>query len=1066
MHLGDQPGFARLSQGKITDSERCLATVMFSDLSGYTAINEMYDPEEVRRIVGRIFRHAAEVVGKYDGRIEKYVGDAVMAVFGFPHIHEDDPVRAIRAARELHQFVEGMSLEFEEEAGRSLSMHTGINTGLVVTGTPHETGSALGVVGDTVNVAARLCDLAESGQILVGNETRTLVDRYFQFEELANTRLKGKSETVQVHKVIAPRPRPSATRRAGGLRAGLIGRNEEFAILERAVEHLRDGTSTVLSLRGEAGSGKSRLIDEFRASLPLDGINWFAGNAYDHSRGIPYYPVIDLLSRAWGIEEADPPHRVREKIESRIRGLLDDPESAIPFVGGLFALDYPELIGVNPEYWAQRLYSALLAIFEAVAAQGPTIFLFEDLHWADPSTLELLRRVLTHMCKPAAMLCTYRPTFALFSPSEAEKVSGYREIELKSLSMSQTEELVIALLMRASAPLELIRFTQEQTEGNPFYVEEVLTSLIESRVLTCENDSWRLTGSLDAFHVPATVQEVIAARVSRLEGSNRRLLQEASVIGRSFLYKLLGRIASGAENLHQRLNALEQADLIHGLAQAPDLEYRFKHALTQEVVYHSLLKSEREAIHERVAQVMEELLKDRLPELYETLAFHYKHGRSLHKAVDYLIKSGEKAVNRFALDEAHRYYQEAYDIVSLRSEKTAPEIEQLFDLLDKWAIVFYYFGTFGALSELLRRHEPLAEALQNKARRGMFAAWIGCTLYFRLQPQEAYRYLKQALALGEQAAERRVIGYACTWLAMTCASLSRYEDGIANGERAHEIAQGMPEDHYLHFKSLAMIAFNYTAMGDAAKTLALGRRLLEYGEQHSNPRSLLWGHQTIGRGLSNAGDLPAAIRSLEKAIQVSKDPFYLFSVQAEHGMYQVIAGHDPLTLRDVRDRLASQGVEVIADRLGIVLGFGQLVHGRMADGMKIVEGCSRRSADGGSRLLLHLSEHMKGKIYLQMVIGPRPRLAVLLRNLGFLLTHRPFAERRARVLLGQVEQFYADVGAYGLRAQALLGLGLLHKTKKRKEKARACLAEAAALFERAGAEGFLQQARNGLAQLR
>ena len=314
-----------------SEGERKLVTVLFSDLAGYTAMTERLDPEEVREIMGQVLGHAAQVIAKYNGTVEKYIGDAVMAVFGVPQVHEDDAVRAVRAARELHQFVENLNPEVQPRVGRPLSLHTGINTGLVVAGGAEDVErGAMGVLGDTVNVASRLSSLAPPGDILVGALTHTLAERAFAFEKLDSVQVKGKAEALEVHRLTAPLEHLTASRRFTGLRAELIGRKVEMATLEEAADGLRDGKGAVVALRGEAGRGKSRLVGEFRAVQEEEGLAWVEGRAYDYTQAIPYYPLIDLLNRVWQIDEGDAPVRVREKVESNVRALLGAESDALP----------------------------------------------------------------------------------------------------------------------------------------------------------------------------------------------------------------------------------------------------------------------------------------------------------------------------------------------------------------------------------------------------------------------------------------------------------------------------------------------------------------------------------------------------------------------------------------------------------------------------------------------------------------------------------------------------------------------------------------------------------------
>ncbi|MGD9041209.1 MAG: adenylate/guanylate cyclase domain-containing protein, partial [Desulfobacteraceae bacterium] len=392
------------------EGERKYVTVLFSDLSGYTPLSEKLDPEELKEIMSRIFGEIAQVVTKYEGFIEKFVGDAVLALFGVPKAHEDDPIRAIKVAREIHELVDALSSEVEKRIAQPISMHTGINTGLVVTGKVDLEKGTHGVSGDTINLASRLSSLAKEDEILIGPDTYRQAEGHFTFESLEPTRLKGKAEPIQVYKVLSAKERPVTVRRLSGLRAELIGRKAEITQLGEAIENLRKGTGKVFSICGDAGTGKSRLVEEFKNTLDLEEIKWLEGHAYAYSQNIPYFPLIDLLNRIFQIEEGDSTEIVREKVESGIENLVGKKEDVAPYVGGLFSLSYPEIKDVSPEFWRSRLQEAIQTILSALARRAPTVFFLEDLHWADPSFAEFLRNALFEIRQPALVLCVYRPT--------------------------------------------------------------------------------------------------------------------------------------------------------------------------------------------------------------------------------------------------------------------------------------------------------------------------------------------------------------------------------------------------------------------------------------------------------------------------------------------------------------------------------------------------------------------------------------------------------------------------------------------------------------------------------
>ncbi|CAB1057260.1 Adenylate cyclase (EC / Guanylate cyclase (EC [Olavius sp. associated proteobacterium Delta 1] len=856
-------------------SERKHVTVIFSDLTGYTAMSEKLDPEEVKEITSRIFGEVSQIVAKYDGFIEKYAGDAVMVIFGIPQTHEDDPIRAIKAAREIHQLVDAISPELEKKIGQSISMHTGINTGLVVTGEVNMVRGTHGVAGDTINLASRLSNLAKPGEILVNVDTCRQVEGHFACEYIETTPVKGKAEPVQVHKVLSQRDKPVTIHRLSGMRADLVGRNVEMAELSEAVENLRRGKGRVFSICGAAGTGKSRLVEEFKASLDLDQIQWIEGHAYAYSQDMPYFPLVDLLSRLLHIEENDPPEKVREKVESGIESLVGNQEDVIPYVCGLYSLSYPGIKDVSPEFWKSRLQTAILAILSSLADRAPTVFFLEDLHWADPSFVELLRRACLEIRQPAIVLCAYRPSFSLFTGHQVSNIGkNYLDIQLRNLSLSVAQNMLASLLKTETIPPDLKGWVQSKAEGNPFYLEELVNSLIESETLARDHGRWKLTRSLAESDIPFSLHGLITGRLDRLEKQTKRILQEASVIGRDFLYEILKRITELEHRIEGELSHLKRLDLIRTRSLQPDIEYMFKHALTQEIVYNGLLKKQRKEIHEQIARVIESVFKDRLAEFNETLAYHFARGQTAAKAVDYLVKSGEKSLRRYALEESHQYYKEAYNLLADQSDPSEADKELLIDILIKWAYVYYYRGDFKGLVELFRQNEQIATSLSDKIKRGFFNAWLGMALWMRENLKESEHYLREALELGHASEDQELIGYACCWLSMTCSDLGLLDEALELAERGREVARLLGSDHYLYFKSLHAKGFAYYYMGYCKENLQIGKTLLDYGNKHSNSRCLVLGHMSVSFAHSVAGNPALALEASQEAVKVSADPVY------------------------------------------------------------------------------------------------------------------------------------------------------------------------------------------------
>jgi len=1049
-----------------SEGERKYVTAMFSDLSGYTAMTEKLDPEEVKEIMSRIFGEIAQVVTKYEGFIEKFIGDAVVAFFGVPDAHEDDPIRAIKVAREIHEVVAAMSPEIEKRTGKSISMHTGINTGLVVTGEVSIEKGTHGLAGDPINVASRLSSLAKAGEILVGHDTYRQAEGHFTFEDLEPRALKGKTEPVQIHKLISPKERPVTIHRLSGRKANLIGRKAELTQLRDAVENLRKGKGRIFSICGDAGTGKSRLIEEFKSSLDLEGIEWIEGHAYAYSQNIPYFPLIDLLNRVLKIEEGDPPSKVKEKVESGIEDLIGKKESVVPFVGSLYSLRYPEVEDVSPEFWKSRLQDAVQAILSAIAKRAPTIFFHEDLHWADPSFVELLRKALTEIRQPAIVLCAYRPTFSLFTSHQISSLGKiYQEISLQDLSSSEAQDMLESLLKTESIPSDLKRFVQNKAEGNPFYLEELVNSLIESETLVRDNSSWKIRRAITESDISPTIHGLISGRVDRLEKETKRVLQEASVIGRAFLYEILKKITELKDFIDQGLSTLERLDFIRTRALQPELEYMFKHPLTQEVVYNGLLKKERQEIHEQIGLVMEKLFQERLPEFYETLAFHFSRSRSDHKAVHYLVGSAEKSLTRYAVQEAHAYCKEAYSLITGKQAITEQERELLYDLLNKWSLVYYYRGDFKEQTDLLKRHEREADLVKNKEIKGMFYAWLGFILQFRWEIDESYRYLRKALSIGEEINNPRVIGYACTWLVYLCAVCDRYEEGCSYWKRAVEIAESIKSDPYLYFKSMGGIAHLGFFSGEKKQSSDIGEALLQYGEKHSNIRSQVFGQVCIGHSHFADGDLTKALSHYQKAVGIAQDPWYTVWAKLYVGICNFLNNQlkeSEEAFSDVISYMRNCGCEIFGAAVLPLFGIILIKKGEMSSGLKMIEDILSSCIEKKWGYGIALSEYVLGNLYFQIAYGEKPGKLLMIRNIGFLAKNVPFASKKAEEFLSKSAESGKRFGAKAIQGWAYLDLGNLYQIKKRKDRAKECVLEAAHIFEKIGAEGYLKKAKESL----
>ncbi|MBW2637466.1 MAG: hypothetical protein JRC86_08105, partial [Deltaproteobacteria bacterium] len=741
----------------------------------------------------------------------------------------------------------------------------------------------------------------------------------------------------------------------------------------------------------------------------------------------------------------------------------------IPYIGNLYSLSYKETEDIGPESWKARLHEAIRLILENLCERRPTIVCIEDIHWADPSSIELLRNTLIALTYPVLFICIYRPSFNLFTPQQITGIKSYNEILLHDLSPTDALGMVESLLKTEEIPSTLRSFIRDRVEGNPFYLEEIINSLIETEVLIRDDGSWTLKRPLTEKDIPGTVHGVISARLDRLERETRHILQEASVIGRAFLYKILHRISELKDHIDKSLTNLERLDLIHTRSLQPDLEYIFKHALTQEVVYNGLLKKERQQIHEKIGFVVEELFHDRLHDFYEALAYHFKEGQSLHKAVEYLIKAGEKSTRRYSLEEANQYYQEAFNLISAKPDRSMAEQELFIEILNNWSLVQYLRGHFEDLSDLLLQYKDTAESIQDKARIGMFYGWIGLALHQMGIYVDAYGYIKKSLKIGEELKDERIIGYACTFLIWSCAELGRLGEATLYEKRALELSKKFPSDHVIFGVSRGGVATLNLYKGTGTPCIEMGRDLIDYGQRLSDVRAVFIGHICCGYGYFAKGDFASAIESFKEAVEISVDPFYrqwasmwvgfscletLQVQEAEKAFMEVISFDE------------QYGSKPLGTGGRALLGPILVLKGELGRGLAMMKEARSEWLRNERKIAVALSDYNFGKIYAELAGGGQNiTFSLVVKNIGFLVKNVPFAARKAEAYFQSAIRQWDEIGTPGWVGRASLDLGRLHKIKGRKEKAEKYFTDAIKLFEESEADVFLKEAREELASL-
>jgi class 3 adenylate cyclase/pimeloyl-ACP methyl ester carboxylesterase len=644
------------------EGERKLVTVLFVDVSGFTALSERLDPEDVHTLMDRAFELMLGEVHRYEGTVNQFLGDGLMALFGAPVAHEDHVLRGVHAALGLQRVLVSYRDQLRAERGIEFTVRMGLNTGAVVVG---RIGDNLRMdytaVGDTTNLAARLLGVAESGQILVSEDVVKVVNPYFVLHPLGEVTVKGKALPVRPYRVDgARRVRSRLEAESERGLTSLVGRTHELALLHGSFADVQAGQGRAVFIYGEAGIGKSRLLLEFRRHAETAGARWVLGRCVSYGHSIAHLPVLDLLRDLFGIKEADNIETMLDKLAGGIREAGPDVAWTAPFLRALFSLNPADAAveAMNPVQRKGRTAEAVRDLLLAYSGKYPLVLVVEDLHWIDPHSEDILRLLLESMAAdPVMVVLTYRPGY---TPTVAEQ-TYFTRITLRALPEAQTADMVQRVL-QAEVPAEASQLIARKAEGNPLFIEELAKSLVEDGTLERVGNGLRLARPFTDAHIPDTIQGVIMARIDRLPESSKTALQTASVIGREFTARLVERVAALEGNTRLALGELRAVELIYEKARSRELEYMFKHALTHDVAYETLLRQKRRELHDRTGKVIEELYVDRLPEFYETLAFHFTQGESWEQAVGYLLKSALKARAAFDYPEGSRLCTQAIEI--------------------------------------------------------------------------------------------------------------------------------------------------------------------------------------------------------------------------------------------------------------------------------------------------------------------------------------------------------------------------------------------------------------------
>ena len=889
--------------------ERKPVTAVFADIVDSTTLTASMDPEDWTDIVNNTFKRMSEVIYRYEGTIARLMGDGILAFFGAPVTHEDDPERAVRCALDMIATVRDLGTELRRTRDIEFRIRAGVNTGPVVVGT---VGSDLmyeyTAMGDAVNVAARMQNAARPGTVLVTAATFRFVAPIFDAVELEPLTVKGKSAPVVAFEVSAPKHAPGRTRGLAGLGSAMVGRDKELATLDSLVTVVRAGRGRTACIIGEPGLGKTRLIGELRPRATDAGVVWAEGRCVSYGRSLPYHLVGRLVRSFIGVGPTADNAETRGALEARIGELLGaDAPNAILYLGHLLGLelqrdDLERVTSIDPLFLQGRYAQTMRQVIRAATARAPLALVCDDVHWADSASIELLADLMALANElPVLMLVACRPEqdaagWRLVAMARELFGDVLGEIRLRPLSAEESRALIGNLLDVASLPAQVRDFILGRADGNPFFVEEIIRMLIDRGAVAPSAAGWAATSAIDAVEIPDNIQGLLLARIDRLADEPKRVLRVASVMGRRFSLSLLERMMASEPptNVATQIGALEAAGLVRIAAVEPTIEYLFQHILIQEAAYSSLLKQERRRLHAAAADAMEATHPEHPASLAPVLARHLDEAGEGARAVPYLLEAGRGAAVGFAIQEARAAYDRA--LVHLEALEMTPE-----------------------------RRRQRVEAVIGAVKVGWnFRPW-----------DEEVASLERILPLAEELGDLRLLAEAHFWVAYLRRALGETETSSPelrrSLERSAEIGRDLG-DESIGVMPQAFAALGMLFAGQIRPAIGILDQLLPVYKNLGDPigAALIAGMRSLG--YARVGDFAAAERAATEsdAIARTADLMAMLDAQANHAYIDLERGEldraadTALTCRVQADEAGALSCSVLSNFL---LGFARVLNG-------------------------------------------------------------------------------------------------------------------------------------------
>jgi class 3 adenylate cyclase/tetratricopeptide (TPR) repeat protein len=924
-------------------NERRIVTMLFCDLEGSTAAAEVLDPEDWAEIMNGAFEYLIKPVYKYEGVLARLMGDAILAFFGAPLAHEDDPERAILTAIEIGSGIKPYLDSVKLKWGVDVNFRVGINTGLVVVG---DMGSDMRVeytaMGDAINLASRMESSAEPGTIQITENTYKLVDHLFNFEELGAMEIKGKSLPIQTYKVIGRKSERQQIRGLKGFTSPLVAREEEFTKVHEVIERLTDGHGHIVSVTAEVGIGKTRLISEVNNHLhtihKISNINtdntiigsdssifWFEGTSLSYQTNVAFAPFIDILSKMFDFNELRDDTAKYGKILSTLFRYAGSPETA-PFLASLFnikpaAEDFDKVRYLDPPVLRAKIFDSILLFFQSLTKHKPVALILDDLHWADASTVELLKSILK-LCQTEmiVVILLFRPnrnsiSWEVHEHAQREYQHIYTNLSLESLDYQKSSDLISNLLEIEGLGADLIDLIFKKSDGNPLFIEEVVGTLIDQKLIHFENTGWLVSSDFNNLSIPDTLAGVLTARLDGLEDDSKTISRIASVIGREFRLEILEDIYEGTISVTEALFKLQKREMVIEKTKKPTQIFYFKHALTHEIAYNSLLIKRRKELHNEIAQCIENIDPDNVVEISR----HYYEAGENQKALPYLVQAASQSSKAYSNQEAISLFIQAKDI--LDDDVTVEIVKQLYtglgqtymligeidkavetyqELLEKaktandhdcQVTALNQLGFLSALFEgniqrsvnYLDQSEELAKtySIDFGLAENMM---IRCNIdTFSAKFEDATEHLSEAALIGERIGEPTAQLYGMTHIANTFMFMTNFDEAYEQAMKTIEKARELGDKAYLSELLCFALPNVLLSKGDLIEAGNIAVEGLALADEIGTPRNQLYGNITLADIAILTGNYEKALRHTNSAKKYAESmgiPAYMTWAQA------------------------------------------------------------------------------------------------------------------------------------------------------------------------------------------